>query len=145
MGRICFKLDDHGEQILRQESKTAGISLSDFIRNKLFSTVESAQQKNLLEVFHLSNRKFSISELKSKLQVLQNKIDLEEQKVNCEIGAWVRQQTNVDSLKDFQLNFIISPQKNKSQTEKDDEKIFLTAPLKSVPNEEKIEDKQLNF
>ena len=93
----------------------------------------------------MSNRKFSIAELKSKLQILQNKIDLEEQKINCEIGAWIRHQTNVDSLKDFQLNFIITPQKNKSQTEKDDEKIFLTAPLKSVPNEEKIEDKQLNF
>lgn len=66
----------------------------------------------------MSNRKFSISELKSKLQVLQNKIDLEEQKVNCEIGAWIRQQTNVDSLKDFQINFIISSQKNKSQTDK---------------------------
>lgn len=66
----------------------------------------------------MSNRRFSISELKSKLQVLQNKIDLEEQKVNCEIGAWVRQQTNVDSLKDFQINFIISSQKNKSQTDK---------------------------
>ena len=66
----------------------------------------------------MSNRKFSISELKSKLQILQNKIDLEEQKVNCEIGAWVRQQTNVDSLKDFQLNFIISSQKNKSQPDK---------------------------
>ncbi len=66
----------------------------------------------------MSNRKFSISELKSKLQVLQNKIDLEEQKVNCAIGAWVRQQTNVDSLKDFQRNFIISSQKNKSQPDK---------------------------
>lgn len=66
----------------------------------------------------MSNRKFSISELKLKLQVLQNKIDLEEQKVNCEIGAWVRQQTNVDSLKDFQINFIISSQKNKSQPDK---------------------------
>lgn len=66
----------------------------------------------------MSNRKFSISELKSKLQILQNKIDLEEQKVNCEIGAWVRQQTNVDSLKDFQNNFIISSQKNKSHPDK---------------------------
>ena len=85
----------------------------------------------------MSNRKLSISELKSKLQILQNKIDLEEQKVNCEIGAWVRQQTNVDSLKDFQLNFIIIPQKNKSQTEKDGERFFA--------NEQKITDEQLNF
>ena len=69
-------------------------------------------------MLHLSNRKLSISELKSKLHILQNKIDLEEQKVNCEIGAWVRQQTNVDSLKDFQINFIISPKKNKSQGDK---------------------------
>lgn len=56
--------------------------------------------------------------MKTSSQVLQNKIDLEEQKVNCEIGAWVRQQTNVDSLKDFQNNFIISSQKNKSHTDK---------------------------
>lgn len=93
----------------------------------------------------MSNHKFSISELKSKLQVLQNKIDLEEQKVNCEIGAWVRQQTNVDSLKDFQLNFIISPQKNKSQNEEDGEKIFQTSPSKTFQNEPKIANGHLNF
>ena len=93
----------------------------------------------------MSNRKFSISELKSKLQVLQNKIDLEEQKVNCEIGAWVRQQTNVDSLKDFQINFIILPQKNKSQFEKVDSDISPNSPFKTFPNEQKIESEQLNF
>ena len=85
----------------------------------------------------MSNRKFSISELKSKLQILQNKIDLAEQKVNCEIGAWVRQQTNVDSLSDFQLNFIIIPQKNKSQFEK--------AGDHTSQFEQKIESEQLNF
>ena len=49
---------------------------------------------------------------KTKLKILQEEI------FNCEIGAWVRQQTNVYSLKDFQSHFIISSQKNKSQTDK---------------------------
>ena len=80
----------------------------------------------------MSNRKFSISELKSKLQVLQDKIDLEEQKVNCEIGAWVRQQTNVDSLKDFQINFIISSQKNKSYPEKISQNETRNEDIKSI-------------
>ncbi|MBQ6976995.1 MAG: hypothetical protein IJQ16_10680 [Selenomonadaceae bacterium] len=66
----------------------------------------------------MSNRKLSITDLKSKLQSLQDKIDQEEQKLNGEIGAWVRQQTNVDYLKDLQDNFIIIPQKNKQQAEK---------------------------
>ena len=89
--------------------------------------------------------KISIKDLKSQINSLQDKLEREEQKLNCEIGAWIRLQTGVDSLKDFQANFIISPQKNKSQTEKDGEKIFLTPPLKSVPNEQKIADEQLNF
>ena len=75
----------------------------------------------------MSKHKISISELKNKLQTLQNQLDHEEQKLNCEIGAWVRQKTNVDSLKDFQDNFIIIPQKNKPQAEKVFEKISTSA------------------
>ncbi len=45
MGRICFTLDDHNEQILRRESKNSGIPLSAFIRKKLFSATDSEQQK----------------------------------------------------------------------------------------------------
>jgi len=62
--------------------------------------------------------KISIKDLKSQISSLQDKLEREEEKLNCEIGAWVRQQTNVDSLKDFQANFIISSQKNKSHPDK---------------------------
>ena len=75
----------------------------------------------------MSKHKISISELKDKLQNLQNQLDHEEQKLNGEIGAWIRQQTNVDSLKDLQNNFIIIPQKNKLQSEKVFEKISTSA------------------
>ena len=81
--------------------------------------------------------KISIKDLKSQINSLQDKLEREEQKLNCEIGAWIRLQTGVDSLKDFQANFIITPQKNKSQTEKDGERFF--------SNEQKIADEQLNF
>ena len=80
----------------------------------------------------MSKHKISISELKNKLHTLQNQLDHEEQKLNSEIGAWVRQQTNVDSLKDLQNNFIIIPQKNKPQTEKVSEKISTSSPA-NVP------------
>ena len=76
----------------------------------------------------MSKHKLSISELKDKLQTLQNQLDHEEQKLNSEIGAWVRQQTNVDSLKDLQNNFIIIPQKNKPQSEKVFEKFSTSSP-----------------
>ena len=70
MGRICFKLDDHSEQILRQESKTAGISLSDFIRNKLFSTVESAQQKNFSQSQNFPQLTADVLELRKELRIV---------------------------------------------------------------------------
>ena len=84
----------------------------------------------------MSKHKLSIPELKDKLQTLQNQLDHEEQKLNSEIGAWVRQQTNVDSLKDLQDNFIIIPQKNKPQTEKVSEKIS-TSSLSTFPTGQK--------
>lgn len=93
----------------------------------------------------MRKQKLSIKDLKSQISSLQDKLEREEQKLNCEIGAWIRQQTNVDSLQDFQDNFIISPQKNKSQTEKDDDKIPKISALKSLSNEEKFEDEQLSF
>ena len=75
----------------------------------------------------MSKHKLSIPELKDKLQTLQNQLDHEEQKLNSEIGAWVRQQINVDSLKDLQANFIIIPKKNKPQAEKVSDKISTAA------------------
>lgn len=93
----------------------------------------------------MRKQKISIKDLKSQISSLQDKLEREEQKLNCEIGAWVRQQTNVDSLQDFQLNFIISAQKNKSEIGKDGDKIPQILPLKTLSNEEKFEDEQLNF
>jgi len=77
----------------------------------------------------MSRHKLSFTELRSKLQTLQDQFDQEEQKLNGEIGSWIRQQTNVDSLKDFQDNFIIIPQKNKQQAEKVPENLPKSPPL----------------
>lgn len=63
----------------------------------------------------MSRRKLSIADLKSQLQTLQDKLERKEQKLNCEIGAWIRQKTKVESLKDFQANFIIVPKENMAQ------------------------------
>ena len=72
----------------------------------------------------MSRRKLSIADLKSQLQTLQEKLEREEQKINCEIGGWIRQQTKVESLKDFQANFIIVPKENKAETEEVEEEIL---------------------
>ena len=70
MGRICFKLDDHSEQILRQESKNSGISLSDFIRNKLFSAVEPVQQNNSCHNENFPQLTAEILELRKELRII---------------------------------------------------------------------------
>ena len=88
----------------------------------------------------MSRHKFSITELKDKLQTIQNQLDQEEQKLHCEIGAWVRQQTSVDSLKDLQDNFIIIPQKNKQQSEKVADKIFTSTLPTSQKNQSEPTD-----
>ena len=38
---------------------------------------------------------------KSQVRSLKEKLEREEQKVNCKIGTWGRQKTNVDSFQDF--------------------------------------------
>ena len=67
----------------------------------------------------MSRRKISIVELKNQLQTLQEKLEREEEKVNCEIGAWVRGKTKVESLKEFQASFVIV---NKIQEEESEVK-----------------------
>ena len=69
MGRICFKLDDHSEQILRQESKNSGISLSDFIRNK-FSPSVFAQQNNSFNAENFPQLTAEILELRKELRII---------------------------------------------------------------------------
>ena len=70
MGRICFKLDDHSEQILRQESKNSGISLSDFIRNKLFSPSVFDQQNNSYHSENFQKLNAEILELRKELRIV---------------------------------------------------------------------------
>ena len=72
----------------------------------------------------MSRRKLSIADLKSQLQTLQEKLEREEQKINCEIGVWIRQKTKVESLKEFQAKFIIVPKEKKAETEENDEEVM---------------------
>ena len=72
----------------------------------------------------MSRRKISIADLKSQLQTLQEKLEREEQKINCEIGVWIRQKTKVESLKEFQAKFIIVAKENKVGTEESEEEIL---------------------
>lgn len=68
--------------------------------------------------------KISIQNLKFQISSLQDKLEREEQKLNCEIGAWIRQKTKVESLKDFQTNFIIVPKENMAQAEENEEAVL---------------------
>ena len=71
----------------------------------------------------MSRRKISITDLKSQISSLQEKLEHEEQKINCEIGSWLRQKTKVESLKEFQANFIIVPKENKIQEGESEEEV----------------------
>ena len=72
----------------------------------------------------MSRRKLSIADLKSQLQTLQEKLEREEQKINCEIGGWIREKTKVESLKEFQAKFIIVSKENKAETEENEEEVI---------------------
>lgn len=72
----------------------------------------------------MSRRKISIADLKSQLQTLQEKLDREEQKINCEIGVWIRQKTKVESLKEFQAKFIIVPKEKKAESRENEEAVL---------------------
>ncbi len=70
MGRICFTLDDQHEQILRQESKNSGVPLSEFIRNKLFSSSNFGQQKNSSHNEDFPKLNAEILELRKELRII---------------------------------------------------------------------------
>lgn len=72
----------------------------------------------------MSRRKLSIADLKSQLQTLQEKLEREEQKINCEIGSWIRQKTKVESLKEFQVKFTIVPKENMAQARETDKAVI---------------------
>ena len=74
----------------------------------------------------MSRHKLSIAELKANVISWQERLAQEEQRVNSEIGAWVRRETGLDTLAEIQLNFNIVPTKNKSQNVASDKKILHT-------------------
>ena len=54
----------------------------------------------------------SLLQLRQEMADLQKQINLKEEELNIEIGAWVRKQTNLDSLHEIQQNFRLVPVNN---------------------------------
>ena len=46
----------------------------------------------------MKNRNVNLQELRQKMKDLQEQIDIREKELNMEVGAWVRKETNLDSL-----------------------------------------------
>ena len=57
----------------------------------------------------------SLQQLRQQMADLQQQISHREEALNIEIGAWIRQQTNLDSLHDIQQNFRLVPINNNPQ------------------------------
>ena len=57
----------------------------------------------------------SLIQLRQEMADLQKQINLKEEELNLKIGAWVRKQTNLDSLHDIQQNFRLVPINNYPQ------------------------------
>ncbi|MBR6012810.1 MAG: hypothetical protein IK062_03380 [Selenomonadaceae bacterium] len=91
----------------------------------------------------MGKRKLSIADLKSQISTLQDKLEHEEQKVNCEIGAWVRQKTKVETLTDFQAKFLIVPKKTKLNSDKIGDKISENQDLENDVKKEETETREL--
>ena len=63
----------------------------------------------------MKNRNVNLQELRQKMKDLQEQIDSKEKELNIEVGAWVRKQTNLDSLHEIQQNFRLVPINNNPQ------------------------------
>ena len=61
--------------------------------------------------------KSTLQELRHEMEDLQKQINLKEQELNIEIGAWVRKQTELDSLSNIQQKFKLVPIQNEPQKE----------------------------
>ena len=53
-----------------------------------------------------------MQQLRQEMADLQKQINIKEEELNIEIGAWVRKQTNLDSLHEIQQNFRLVPVNN---------------------------------
>ena len=76
----------------------------------------------------MKNRNVNLQELHRKMKDLQEQIDSKEKDLNIEVGAWVRKETNLDTLHDIQQNFSLVPIEN--ENEKSSIITQTTAPLK---------------
>ena len=63
----------------------------------------------------MKNRNVNLQELRQKTKELQEQIDSKEKELNMEVGAWVRKQTNLDSLHEIQQNYRLVPLNNNPQ------------------------------
>ena len=63
----------------------------------------------------MSKRNPSLQQLRQEMADLQKQINLKEEELNIEIGAWVRKQTDLDSLYEIQQNFRLVPVNNNPQ------------------------------
>ena len=60
----------------------------------------------------MKNRNVNLQELRQKMKDLQEQIDNKEKELNIEVGAWVRKETNLDTLHDIQQKFRLVPVNN---------------------------------
>ena len=63
----------------------------------------------------MKNRNINLQELRQKMKDLQEQIDTKEKELNIEVGAWVRKETNLNTLHEIQQNFRLVPINNYPQ------------------------------
>ena len=63
----------------------------------------------------MKNRNINLKELRQKMKDLQEQIDNKEKELNIEVGAWVRKQTNLDTLHEIQQKFRLVPIENENE------------------------------
>ena len=70
MGRICFKIDDNYEQILRQQSAHLHLSISEFIRQKILNSTEFSSQNNFSTAENVLKLQAEVVELRKELRLV---------------------------------------------------------------------------
>ena len=70
MGRICFKIDDNYEQILRQQAAHFHLSISEFIRQKILNSTEFSTQNNFTTAENVLKLQAEVLELRKELRLV---------------------------------------------------------------------------
>ena len=63
----------------------------------------------------MKNRNVNLQELRQKMKDLQEQIDTKEKELNFEVGAWVRKETNLDTLHEIQQKIRLVPIENENE------------------------------